>query len=108
MPQRSPAAKPPRVAAHCPGAQPLHGLAGDLGYYLEVFIEVQDRESSQFGGRCEDQVRYGRRAVLAAVASKVSTSAALSSIAGVRYQTGMDDSGGCRHPARSSRPDRAA
>jgi hypothetical protein len=34
-----------------PGAQPLNGLAGDLGYYLEVLIEVQDGESIQLGGR---------------------------------------------------------
>jgi hypothetical protein len=31
-------------------AQPLNGLTGDAGYYLEVLIEVQDRESSQLGG----------------------------------------------------------
>jgi hypothetical protein len=25
-------------------AQPLHGLAGDCGDYLEVLVKVQDRE----------------------------------------------------------------
>jgi hypothetical protein len=39
-------------------AQPLNGLAGDLRYYLEVLVELQDREPSQLGGRCDDQVRW--------------------------------------------------
>ena len=29
-----------------PGAQPLNWLAGDLGYYVEVLADVQDREPS--------------------------------------------------------------
>src|SRR5215471_9298297 len=48
-------------------AQALNGLACDLGYYLKVLVEVQDREPGQFGGRGDDQVRYGGGAVLAAV-----------------------------------------
>src|SRR5215831_1347904 len=48
-------------------AQALHGLAGDLGYYVKVLAEVQDREPGQFGGRGDDHVRYGGGAVLAAV-----------------------------------------
>jgi hypothetical protein len=46
--------------------QALNGLAGDLGYDLEVLVEVQDREPCQFSGGGDDQVRYGRGAVLAA------------------------------------------
>lgn len=32
------------------GVQSLEGLARDCGDYLEIFVNVQDREARQFGG----------------------------------------------------------
>jgi hypothetical protein len=49
------------------GVEPLQGLASDCGDYVEVLIQVQDREARQLGGCRDDQVRDGRSAVLATV-----------------------------------------
>jgi hypothetical protein len=38
--------------------QALDGLPGDLGYYLEVLIEVQDCEPGEFRGRRNNQVGH--------------------------------------------------
>jgi hypothetical protein len=38
--------------------QALDGLAGDPGYDVEVFVEVQNCEPGEFRGRGDDQVRY--------------------------------------------------
>jgi hypothetical protein len=82
-------------------------LAGDLRYYLEVVIEVQDREPSQLGARCDDQVGYRRRAVLAAIGEQREHFHRPVLDRGGEVFAGMDDNGGCRNPARSSGPDRA-
>ena len=47
--------------------QALDGLAGEVGYHIEVLVEMQDRESGEFRGSRDDQVRYRRRPVLASV-----------------------------------------
>jgi hypothetical protein len=38
--------------------QAFHGLTSDLADEIEVVIEVQHRQSSQFSSRSDDQIRY--------------------------------------------------
>jgi hypothetical protein len=51
----------PRVVVHGRGlghVQAFHGLTGDLGDEIEVFIEVQHGESGKFSCCSDDEVRY--------------------------------------------------
>ena len=82
--------------------EPFGGLAGDTGDEVEVLVEVEHGKSGEFRGCGDDEVRDRRGAVLAAVGEKVRTSTARSSMAGVRYSTGIAETGGWRSPVRRS------
>jgi hypothetical protein len=62
-----PGLAPPAARSASADVQALDGLPADLGYDLEVLIEMQNREASEFRGRCDDEVRYGRAAVLSPI-----------------------------------------
>ena len=49
------AANPAQLSAD---GEALHRLAGEVGYDLEVLVEMQDVEPGQFGCRRDDQVGY--------------------------------------------------
>jgi hypothetical protein len=46
------------AAQRLPHVQALDGLASDVGYDFEVFVEMQDGESGEFRSRSDDEVRY--------------------------------------------------
>ena len=50
--------------------QALDGLAGDLSDEVEVLIEVQYRQSGQFGSCGDDQIRYRRSTMLAPISEQ--------------------------------------
>ncbi len=51
--------------------EPLELLAGHRRDEVEVLVVVEDREASQLGGRCDQQVRHRRRAVVSAVGQQL-------------------------------------
>jgi hypothetical protein len=73
---------------------------------VEVLVAVENREARQLGGRRDQEIGHSR-ARCPRSASSCWTSTARSSMAGVRYSTGLEASGGRRRPARSSSPVRA-
>ncbi len=84
----------------------LDGLSRDLGDEIEVLVNVQHREVGELASGRQQQIRHRRRAMLTAVGQQPCTAIARSSMAGVRYSTGIADSGGCRRLARRSCADR--
>ena len=85
-------------------------LTGQLGDEVEVLVEVKDGQPREFGGG-RDEVWDGGARWWPWFASRSCTSSAQSSIAGVKYSTGIIEIGGVRIPsalglrsAPSSRP----
>src|SRR5699024_8109856 len=82
------------VSDQCEG---LHGLTGDLGDQVEVLVNGQDRQPSLLRGRCDEQIRDGRSAVLATVGKERNSTE-------FRHIQPSDDSTS-RWCTRSTRPD---
>jgi hypothetical protein len=58
----------PATGRSDPGS--FDGLAGDRGDEVEVLVDVQDGESGEFGGCCDEEVGDRWGAVLAAVGAE--------------------------------------
>lgn len=95
------------VACGLRGCYPFGRLAGDAGNEVEVLAEVQDGEAGEFCDGGDEQVGYRGARCRPRSASSVRTCTARSSMAGVRYCTGIADTGGRRSPASKSCPERA-
>jgi hypothetical protein len=100
-------APPRRRRSGSSDAQALDRLARDAGNQVEVLVQMQHGEPGQRGRGGDDQVRYRRGAVLAAIGedSLDFDRPVLDQLGQVLH--GIADSGDCRSPARNSGPDRA-
>lgn len=84
--------------------EPFCFLTGKRGDGVKVLVDVQYRQARQFGCRGDEQIRDRRATVVSAVGKQGLHLERTSSILGVRYSTGIADSGGSRNSRRAISP----
>ena len=85
-----------------PDVQALDRLAGDVRYDVEVLVKMQHGEPGEFGGSCDDQVRYRGCPMLASIGEQGQDLDRPVLNGWVMYSTGIEDNGGWANPVRKS------
>lgn len=96
-----------RVVSLVSGLESFRGLSGVVSDEFDVLVESQDGQPGQFGGGGDEHAGDGRRAVLALTGEQQLDLDRAVLGRGVRYSTGIAESGGCESMDRAAFPLRA-